>query len=57
MGTAILFHALHNLLKASSSPYFVLISTASVSIGRLTMTMPMYMDVYGSSKAALNYIT
>ncbi|KJA19310.1 hypothetical protein HYPSUDRAFT_143895 [Hypholoma sublateritium FD-334 SS-4] len=57
VGTAVLFQALHALLKASPSPRFIPISSASASIGGPMMPLPVRVATYGASKAALNYIT
>ncbi|KJA15416.1 hypothetical protein HYPSUDRAFT_207904 [Hypholoma sublateritium FD-334 SS-4] len=57
LGTVILFQALHDLLKASASPRFIPISTGGASLSRKTIELPINIAAYGSSKAALNYVT
>ncbi|KJA17397.1 hypothetical protein HYPSUDRAFT_46477 [Hypholoma sublateritium FD-334 SS-4] len=57
VGPVLLFQALHDLLKASACPRFVPISTGAASVGGMPITMPLHIAVYGSTKAALNYVT
>jgi norsolorinic acid ketoreductase len=54
VGPIILFQALYPLLAKRQTRKFVTVSTMGASIER---TIPVPSTVYGSSKAALNYIT
>jgi norsolorinic acid ketoreductase len=54
VGVVILFQALHPLLKESSIKKFIPISSMA---GTITNRPPFPMAGYGTSKAALNYIT
>ncbi|KAH7400158.1 aflatoxin biosynthesis ketoreductase-like protein nor-1 [Cadophora sp. MPI-SDFR-AT-0126] len=56
LGSLILFQETWPLLKASSAPMFVALSTAVGSIGESMASLPLPATAYGSSKAALNYI-
>lgn len=54
LGPAILFKAFASLLFKSQQPVFMPISTAAASMG---LGWPMPTAAYGSSKAALNFLT
>ncbi|KAF9474781.1 NAD(P)-binding protein, partial [Pholiota conissans] len=56
VGPIVLFQAVRELLKASSHPRFIPISSAVGSI-ELISTIPIDGGAYGASKAALNWIT
>ncbi|KAJ9604751.1 hypothetical protein H2200_010865 [Cladophialophora chaetospira] len=56
IGPVVLFGAVLPLLQKSQSPKFVTISSAAGSIEGLSNT-PFPMTAYGSSKAALNWLT
>lgn len=55
-GTLILFQAVHDLLTASDTPKFVAIGTPVGSIGEIE-NFPLASTAYGSSKAALHFLT
>ncbi|KAF9472159.1 NAD(P)-binding protein, partial [Pholiota conissans] len=55
LGPIVLFQAFRDLLKVSSLPRFIAISSGAGSIGMMDM-IPMDMSSYGTSKAALNWV-
>ena len=55
LGPIVLFQAFRDLLKASSLPRFIAISSGAGSIGMMDM-VPMDMSSYGTSKVALNWV-
>jgi len=55
VGTIVLFQATWPLLKLSSNPMFVALSTGAASIGDMD-TIPIPATAYGMSKVALNYM-
>lgn len=55
-GTLVLFQAVHELLSAASNPKFIPIGTPVGSIGEME-NYPLGSTAYGSSKAALNFLT
>jgi norsolorinic acid ketoreductase len=55
-GTLVLFQAVHGLLDAAKEPKFVPISTPVGSIGEIE-NFPLPSTAYGTSKAALNFLT
>jgi len=55
-GTLVLFQAVYELLNASKNPKFIPIGTPVGSIGELE-NYPLGSTAYGSSKAALNFLT
>jgi norsolorinic acid ketoreductase len=55
IGTLLLFQATADLLKRSSDPIFVGISTGAASIGEMGK-IPLNATAYGISKVALNYL-
>jgi norsolorinic acid ketoreductase len=55
VGTLILFQAVWPLLKLSSNPIFVALSTGIGSIGEME-NLPMPATAYGISKVAINYM-
>jgi NAD(P)-dependent dehydrogenase (short-subunit alcohol dehydrogenase family) len=54
IGPLLLFQALYPLLLKRKTRKFITISTMAASIGQL---VPAHITVYGTSKAALNYLT
>ena len=56
LGPLLLFQATWPLLQAAKQPKFVVISTLVASIGGMG-ELPMRPTAYGSSKAAVNYVT
>lgn len=55
-GVILLFKAVHPLLMAAKKPKFVTLSTSAASLSEMAIrNFPN--SVYGTSKAALNYIT
>jgi norsolorinic acid ketoreductase len=58
IGPLILYQATRNLLKKSSNPKFIVISTSAGSIAIQDKMPPAFVGVaYGTSKAAVNYVT
>jgi norsolorinic acid ketoreductase len=55
VGALVLFQATWPLLKLSSNPMFVALSTGVASIGDME-TLPLPATAYGISKVALNYM-
>ena len=55
VGTILLFQATWPLLKLSSKPMFVALSTGAASIGDME-TIPLPATAYGMSKTAVNYM-
>jgi norsolorinic acid ketoreductase len=55
IGSLMLFQATEPLMRASTSPKFVVLSSSLGSISEIPH-MPQHSAAYGSSKAALNYI-
>jgi norsolorinic acid ketoreductase len=55
-GTLVLFQAVHDLLAAAKNPKFIPIGTPVGSIGELE-NYPLGSTAYGTSKAALNFLT
>lgn len=55
IGALVLFQATWPLLKLSSDPVFMGLSTGVASIGEME-NIPLQATAYGASKAALNYI-
>jgi norsolorinic acid ketoreductase len=55
IGTLVLFQATWHLLKLSSSPMFVALSTGVASIGDME-SIPLPATAYGISKVAVNYM-
>lgn len=55
-GTLILFQAVYELLNASKNPKFIPIGTPVGSIGEIEQ-FPLASTAYGTSKAALNFLT
>ncbi|OCL15217.1 NAD(P)-binding protein [Glonium stellatum] len=55
-GVLVLFQAVHGLLEASKAPKFIPIGTPVGSIGELE-SYPLPTTAYGTSKAALNFLT
>lgn len=55
-GTLVLFQAVHELLSAASNPKFIPLGTPVGSIGEME-NYPLGSTAYGSSKAALNFLT
>jgi norsolorinic acid ketoreductase len=55
-GTLILFQAVHDLLSAAKHPKFISIGTPVGSIGEIE-NFPLQSTAYGSSKAALHFLT
>lgn len=55
VGPLILFQAIWPLLKLSKTPKFLLVTTATASIGSME-NIPISAMAYGASKAAANYI-
>jgi norsolorinic acid ketoreductase len=55
-GTLILFQAVHGLLSAAKEPKFVPIGTPVGSMGEMEK-YPLPSTAYGTSKAALNFLT
>jgi norsolorinic acid ketoreductase len=56
VGTLALFQATWPLLQAAPTPKFVAVTTGLASIGDMG-SMPMPVAAYGTSKAAVNFIT
>ncbi|KAM0750858.1 NAD(P)-binding protein [Meredithblackwellia eburnea MCA 4105] len=54
LGPIRLYQAFHDLLLKSSSPQYLLISTAGASLGT---PVPFLVGAYGASKAAANFLT
>jgi len=57
VGPVRLFSALFSLLNRSLSPKFVVVSSAAGSIGAQSNLASWHLGVYGTSKAALNFLT
>lgn len=55
IGTLLLFQATWPLLKLSSNPVFMALSTAAASIG-IMESIPLPATAYGVSKIAVNYM-
>lgn len=55
IGTLVLFQATHHLLKASSSPKLVVVTSGAGSLTAF-IDLPVGTTVYGVSKVALNYL-
>lgn len=55
-GTLVLFQAVHGLLSAAKEPKFVPIGTPVGSMGEMEK-YPLPSTAYGTSKAALNFLT
>ncbi|KII91994.1 hypothetical protein PLICRDRAFT_154202 [Plicaturopsis crispa FD-325 SS-3] len=56
IGPLVLFQALYGLLKEATLPKFVVISTVGGTI-TIGATFPLGLAAYGTSKAAVNYLT
>ncbi|KAF9477301.1 NAD(P)-binding protein [Pholiota conissans] len=55
LGPIVLFQAFRDLLKASSLPRFIAVTSSIGSIGMMDM-IPLDVSSYGTSKAALNWV-